>query len=409
MNIFNVTSRVILDDRRQKENGLFPLKLRVTFNRNRKYYKIGKELSKSDFEKLHRAREMRLVNIKNELVSIESKAINIIDKLEPFSFLKFEEGMFPKQSVFYSKGNDVFNLFQNYIFELRAKNSFNTAYIYQSTLSALKAYRPKLKFDQINAQFLASFEQNLTLNGKSITTISLHLRNLRAVFNQPIVKNLVSAEMYPFKSKNYKIPASNNIKKALKISEIKAIYDYPTEPMGALDRAKDFWLFSYFCNGINIKDICLLQWKNLEEDSITFFRAKTSSTTKEKLTPIEIVVNEDCHKIIQKWGTNPLKSKYIFDIITPNLLPEKQNDKIKGFTKTINKYLSRIGTDLNFKLPLTTYVARHSYATIMHTSNVPLLLISKSLGHSSIETTENYLASFKKESVIEFNKNLKNW
>lgn len=409
MNIFNATVRVVLDDRRQKENGTFPLKLRITFNRTRKYYNLGKELTKSDFEKIYKSREMRLVDVKNEVISIESKATKIIDKLEPFSFSKFEDEMFPKQTVFEIKGNDVFRLFEKYMFELRAKNSFNTAYIYQSTLSALKAYRPKLKFEQINSQFLTSFEQDLISKGKSVTTVSLHLRNIRAIFNQAIEKKIISVEMYPFKSKTYKIPASNNIKKALNISEIKSIYEYPTEPMSAIDRAKDFWLFSYFCNGINIKDICLLQWKNLEEDYITYIRSKTATTTKDKQTPIEIILNEDCQRIIQKWGTNPHRDKYIFDIVPTNILPEKQNDKIKGFTKTINKYLSRIGTDLNFKLPLTTYVARHSYATILHTSNVPLLQISKSLGHSSIETTENYLASFKKESVVEFNKNLKNW
>ena len=110
-------------------------------------------------------------------------------------------------------------------------------------------------------------------NGNSISTVGIYLRSLRAIYN---VQN-IDKSVYPFgKGKNkYSIPTSKNTKKALAIEEIAKIYHYKAEPNSTKEMAKDYWIFLYLCNGMNVKDFCLLKWENIESDMLVYKRAKT--------------------------------------------------------------------------------------------------------------------------------------
>ena len=142
-------------------------------------------------------------------------------------------------------------------------------------------------------------------------------------------------------------------------------------------------------------DISKLKWKNLNSSSINFIREKTKRTTKGN--PINIIAVRNMHidKIISKWGKQPgNKDDYVFDIVDENDSLELARKKIQQFTKVINKWMKRMGTELGFEINLTTYVARHSFATILVRSGAPLALASQTLGHSSILTTQRYFAGF---------------
>ena len=136
----------------------------------------------------------------------------------------------------------------------------------------------------------------------SKTTVGIYTRCLRAMFNEAIFQGIIKREKhYPFGRRKYQCPSSRNVKKALTIEEVEKIYYF--EPAIWQDqRAKDFWLFSYFGNGINPTDIAHLKFKNIAEDYITFERSKTENATRLAPKPITICLTEDLIDIIGRWG-----------------------------------------------------------------------------------------------------------
>ncbi|MCW3789365.1 tyrosine-type recombinase/integrase [Marinilabiliaceae bacterium AAT] len=194
------------------------------------------------------------------------------------------------------------------------------------------------------------------------------------------------------------------MKKALTKDELKRLYQYPTLEGTPEDRAKDYWFFSYLCNGINMNDMFKLKYKNIDfqNETITFIRTKTKKTNRQNLKPILAIITPQIKTIIKKWGNphvNP--NVYVFPILSDGLSPNDELKRINQGIKTTNKYMKRIGKELDFPLILTSYVARHTYSTILKNSGYAVSFISESLGHSSLKTTQNYLDSFDTESKKE--------
>lgn len=240
---------------------------------------------------------------------------------------------------------------------------------------------------------------------KSITTVGIYVRPLRAILNEAIEEGIISKEShYPFSKRKYQIPSGKNIKKALSLEEISKLYYYEAIPGSWYEKAKDFFMLSYLANGINIKDIALLKYHNIDGEYIRFNRAKTLDTNRTGSKPISIFVSDDIKRIIDRWKTQDLlPERFLFDILQPNLSPDRERDVIKQFTKMVNKYLKLIAFDLEIDKPITSYFARHSFATILKRSGISIQLISESLGHSRNETTASYLDSFDDETRKEIN------
>ena len=210
----------------------------------------------------------------------------------------------------------------------------------------------------------------------------------------------------PFGKNKFQIKAPRNIKKALTIEQIKKIIDYKVSEGTTQQFARDIWLFSYMSCGMNIKDIVNLKFKNIREETIQFDRAKTSNTIQ---NPKPIVINllPQSVEIIERWcNTNRKENNYIFPILKHHM-DEIQKHKVKDqLVKTINHYMKQIGEEIGLERKLTTYVARHSFATVLKRSGAPMELISESLGHKSLQTTEAYLDSFEDHTRRKFMQNL---
>ena len=171
----------------------------------------------------------------------------------------------------------------------------------------------------------------------------------------------------------------------------------------------DFWLFSYFCNGMNFADIARLRWGSFDEKgmSLKIIRTKTIHTKKSDLIPIQVKLRIETLAIIKKYGTHPRNPEaYVFGFLNPAMTAKESHSTVKQFVKNTNKYMRRIAEKLGIETSLNSYTARHSFATILLRSNAPLKFISESLGHANISTTENYLASFEQEQEVEFLKAL---
>ncbi|TDH24100.1 hypothetical protein EXU57_15905 [Segetibacter sp. 3557_3] len=260
---------------------------------------------------------------------------------------------------------------------------------------------PGAKYADITPEVLRKYERWMLDNGSSITTVGIYLRAVRAIFNSAIVEGLLTQELYPFGKKKYEIPTANNVKKALTLKDIALIYYHKPESGSAAERMKDFWIFMYLCNGINVKDMCLLKYENIKGEVLEFERAKTTRT-KRKVEPIRVALVDDLKQIIKKWGNPRLDgSTYIFPVLTQGITIVREWQLVKQLTAVINDHMRAITRTLGIEADCTTYAARHSFATILQRSGASTEFISEALGHSNVKTTQNYLAGFEDESKRE--------
>ncbi|TKT94167.1 site-specific integrase [Dyadobacter frigoris] len=397
MGISKPTFLVVLDDRREKSDGTFPLKLRVTYDRKRKYINIGIDLSKEDFNKINTSKLNHLKDAKVKIKLLETKAENIYKGMTDFSITAFETLLLEKPEEI--KPSDVYSLLSKYISQLKSEDRHSTASSYECALNSLKKFKTKLNFEEITPEFLNAYERFMVSDGKSLTTVGIYLRSLRTVYNQAIESKLIKQEFYPFKKSKFQIPAGRNIKKALILSDIEKIFSYQTVEGSGMDKAKDFWIFSYLCNGLNLKDICKIRYKDIDGDNLTVVRSKTKRSTKANQKLISIHLTDYSKAIIKKWSQKEVSPlTYIFPILPENVSAKRERELVQYLTKTVNKHMKAIGKVLEIAKPITSYTARHSFSTVLKRSGAPLEYISESLGHSSFQTTENYLDSFENES-----------
>lgn len=408
----SITTKIVLNHRFQRKDGTYTLALRVTYLREAKLFTLSEmSLSKADFEKVETGKargELKEIQIK--INAIEAKAKAIIETLSPFSFelfkLEFEgKATFQKQVI----ENDIFSYFVKAIEQLKAEKRLGTASSYQASLSSLKAFsnREKLTFQEINVDFLKRYETCMLGNKSSPTTIGIYLRNVRTLYNKAISEGIITIDKKPFGRGQYTIPTGNNIKKALTKVDVERIIAYEVKDGTNEHFARDLWYFSYLSNGMNMKDIALLKQKNIQGDKLIFQRAKTAKTTRSKPKLIAVMLQNQQLEIIQRWGnekSNP--ETYLFPILSENMSAEDERKIIRQKTQTINKYMKRIGKALELELTLTTYVARHSFATVLKRAGAPIGVISEMLGHSDLKTTENYLDSFTDETLMDYAKML---
>lgn len=408
--VYSAIPSIILDKRRSRPNGSYPVKLRITLNREQKYFLLGEDLFSDEWDKIQNAliaegrlKDERLKEIRTKLFGNNGylqTAKRVIDKIPFFSFTEFEKQFFQKNQTPKGK-NDVYAYFDFYIEKLIKQKRIGTATSYETAKNSLKAFKRTLRFDELNADLLEEYERKMISLDKSPSTVGIYLRSLRTIVNLAINEGIINRENYPFGRNKYEIPAARNVKKALHLEEISKIFNYETEPYSAKDKARDFWVFSYLCNGINIKDLCFLKWHNVDETKITFVRAKTARSKKSNQRMITPVLTDKMKAIIEKWGNKKQSSNdYLFPILEPNLTAERERDLIQYFTKTTNKWMKKIATDLGIKINLTTYVARHSFSTIIKRAGGSTEFIKESLGHEDTKTTELYLSDFADEFKV---------
>lgn len=191
-------------------------------------------------------------------------------------------------------------------------------------------------------------------NHRSITTVGIYLRSLRTIMNIAKDKKLLTPEMYPFgmkSKKKYEIPIGKNIKKALNIDDVKKIKQHICHSQEA-EFARDLWLFSLYCNGMNMADIFSLKYGDIKEDFFYFNRQKTIRTQKVH-APIEIYLSDPIKTIIEKWGNKVIaKENYIFGIYRTGLSAEELYNLKKNTIRQINGYMSRIGKQLGIDTKL---------------------------------------------------------
>lgn len=419
--ISDYTISIFLDTRRAKENGLFPVKLRVFSSsiKKAKLYPTNFDLSQKDFSSIWETIKPRKEHqeLRLKLEAMRQKANETAQTIKPFTFDKFEKKL-------YRKVGDSDNVFYHYdqlIAKLNKNGNIGNASNYDLSLKSIKAFikersgknSNRLNFLEVTPDWLQDYERYMVEeNEKSHTTVSIYLRALRAVYNLAIKDNESLKEVYPFGKDKYEFSSVKKVKKVLAKEDLrKLIQAKPQTP--EQEKAKDFWWFSFNCNGANIKDIVLLTAKQVDSETIKFFRAKTKNTSKKDSKEVTIYLNDYSKSIIKKYANlNKDKNEYIFSEYTKvsvNDSPIDKHSKTKNFTKFINQNLKKLAVNNGLSSDISTYWARHSFATNAIRSGATMEFVMDALSHGNLKTTQGYFSGFEDKDKKEFMQNIMNF
>jgi integrase/recombinase XerD len=389
-----ITISSILDTRRENKNNNFPIKIRVTYARDRKYYSTGKSLSVTEWEKLPITKNRAYSEIKTDIQSSFDKVKHIVQVLEA-------EGNFSFNSLNNRLGkcltDSLNSAFNAKIQTLEKEGRAGTQVYYNCALTSIEKFRGEnIQFTSINEDWLKQYEKYMLDQGRTYTTIGMYLRAIRTLMNDAKRNDVIKDSQYPFGKGKYEIPIGLGRKLALTLSQIKSIVQYEGNPV--TEKYRDLWFFSYLCNGINFTDLIQLKYSNIQNGEISYFRAKTIRTSKVK-KEIHAILTPEIEMIIKKWGNHKRKpDQYIFPYLNGNESQIEIRAKAQDIIHRTNDRLKEIGKDLKID-NLSTYSARHSFATVLKRSGANIAFISESLGHADQKTTENYLASFEQERI----------
>ena len=405
------------DSRRKKGKNTFPLKLRLYHppSTKEKLFRTGYYFTEAEYNQavklqINKGEKKASKERKGEIVEIlhvlKSKANTILKDLPEFSFEAFERRYYNKSSKL-----DVCNYYEDYIKQLETNKKVRTAEVYRLSLLRLKTYleykgKPttEISFETVNPKFLEGFKNYYSDLGRTNATIGIYLRPLRTIFNQAIndPNSGVKKSLYPFgkkTAKKFQIPSGYKKKKALTKEQLKILFEA-------------FWFFSYLANGMNLKDIALLTYGDLNGNEISFERAKTRTEQSTAKDEIKVVLPPFAMKVIKEYGIRKNKKEnYIFPILSKTDTPLEQSNKIKNFNRFVGQHIKKLAIANGLPSDISSYWARHSFATFaINHGGASMELVQESLGHKNIKTTQNYFAGFttdvkKKlsESLLNFN------
>ena len=161
---------------------------------------------------------------------------------------------------------------------------------------------------------------------------------------------------------------------------------------------------------MNMKDLILLKWENVHDDRITYFRKKTITTKKTNLKEITVFLNDFSKSILDKYGDKTKSiNDYVFNILNPHDSAIEEDKKVKNFISHINHFFDKYARSLGFDFKISTYWARHSFATISIQKGASMEFISEALNHSNLNVTKQYFSGFEEEAKKEFANALMNF
>lgn len=392
------TIKVLCYKSKTLSDGKHPLMLCVCKDKKRKYQSLGISVSAThwDFKKNQLKEDcpdyvrIQLI-IDTEIGKIKRKALD--NRLEGKEFTVttlLETSEKPPMQT-------VGELYLSYIESLKRENRVRYAGMYHISYNSFIKFNKHLDipFIDIDTGWLKRYEQWMRSQNFAVNTIGTRLRHLRVIFNQALDMKLITTDNYPFRA--YKVSKMNQqtAKRALSKKDIINIINYKGKSELEI-LAIDIFAFSYFTAGINFIDIALLKDGNIIDNRVVYYRHKTKKRIIVPLQPKAI-------ELIDKYRGGA----YLFPILSAFHKTEVQiADRLHKVLGKVNKYLKQIGKELKLPIPLTTYVARHSYATVLKRSGVSTSIISESLGHSTERITQVYLDSFGNDQMDEAMKNL---
>ncbi len=290
-----------------------------------------------------------------------------------------------------SSSEGIIAFAERIIAELRGVGKERTAETYTCALNSFKRFRNgcDIPLDETDSRLMMAYESYLHHTGVCPNSSSFYMRNLRAVYNRAVEREL-TVQRFPFKHVYTGI--DKTVKRAVPLNVIRKIRATDLRQKPRTEYARDLFMFSFYTRGMSFVDMAFLKRSDLRNGVLSYRRRKTGQQ-------LFIKWEKPMQDIIDKYGGND----------TPYLLPiikEKNADtwrQYKNAAHLVNDKLKKLGIELGLPDPLTTYVARHTWASIAKSKNIPIETISEAMGHDSEKTTRIYLASLDTSGVDKAN------
>lgn len=278
---------------------------------------------------------------------------------------------------------------------------WGTAALYRSVLHAICDYcqQEEIPFEVITPSWLKSFEGYLRAKGLTWNSVSTYMRILRAVYHEAVMAEIAPFKPYIFNKVYTGVEANreNALDAHLMKKLIKLSLDRRSMLRPALQRSLQYFVLMFMLRGLPFVDLSFLKKSECKGSVISYRRKKTGRHLVVKLDAtaealLKLVANRDA------------SSPYLFPIIHHADGSQEAYKEYQAQLKLLNKHLVAIGQKLKIDQKLSSYTARHTWATLAFICNVNPAIISQSMGHSSIKVTETYLKPFQQEVINQANR-----
>lgn len=419
------------DWRYKKVQGIFPFRLWISYMDERFDYKTTLEVSKDDYNKLVTGKNLssQLKQLRDDVRKIQTGIEKYLESVTEFEFDAFQTGFINYNQLFvqrkkkvaykqkceatfdysiyrkrfsilceaHSRQDSVSVIFQHIIKTRLRHKKIGTAMSYQTAYNAFKKFRGNVSFRQVTKDYLMDFKHYYLDQKASLNTIGIYTRNMRAVFNEAIEQGLIKRDRYPFGRRRFLIPEASKKKPVIAQNHIPLIMNYQSGDMRK-SRARDFWMFLYQANGMNVKDLCYLRYGDIKGSYFSFIRAKVESTSSNKAKEVCVFITDNMWQTIKQYGNTIQNGEtFIFPFLSDDLNPLQADDRVETIIYQINKWMKVIFEELGIEGRSSTLLTRYSIANHLKQLGASTEVIKDLLGHASVKTTEIYLNSFDAE------------
>ncbi|MEL6941986.1 MAG: site-specific integrase [Bacteroidota bacterium] len=394
--------KLYFDTRRSKSNETYSLKLKLFHQDKARYIPLGYFFKKNQWiEKDHKVRSnypnsakvntriSYLVSQANQLLlnyQAELDYLSVDQLKSKLSAQLFNQKDKPQKII-----PNLFEYIDTLVVRLKKSKRLGSAQTYQTCSNVIRRFNENqdLRLVEIDHRFLLDFEADCLNKGIRVNSIGVYLRTLRAIINKAIAEGLLKSENYPFKK--FRIKQEKTAKRAISKEEIQRIVEVKIDPNLRMWHSRNYFVFMFNMRGMNFIDMAYLKMENIQNGRILYKRKKTGKLYNIKLTA-------KAAEIIQFYAKSKHShsSKRVFPILLQDRFTDAERerkhfiDRRKKFTQDLKKIAQLCEINTN----LTSYVSRHSWASIAKFSGVAPAVIGESLGHSDLKTTETYLANF---------------
>lgn len=328
----------------------------------------------------HSERQPLMLSIKEQIHCDVERLMKIIKKMNSDDFEYTVDDVITEFNRYEGKYS-LFRFMENLIVKFKQNGKIRTSETYTVTMNSFRKFRHNrdVMLDDLTSETMEAYEAWLHQNGAVPNTVSFYIRILRAVYNRAVDQEIIQ-NSYPFR--HVYTGVGKTRKRALPLQSIKEIRKLDLSLSPHLDFARDMFLMSFYLRGMSFIDMAFLRKSDLKEGGVIYRRRKTGQQ-------LRIGWTKEMQSIVDKYPQNA--TGYLLPIIRNIGINERCAYRNMGYI--INHNLKKIGEMIGVPMPLTLYVARHSWASAARTKGIPISVISEGMGHHSESTTRIYLAS----------------
>ena len=289
--------------------------------------------------------------------------------------------------------------------ELRMGGNFGTAHVYRSSTNAIIAYCGKgdFSFDKVTPEWLKGFEVHLRGRGCSWNTVSTYLRTFRAVYNRAVNSRMIIYTPHLFRYVYTGTRADH--KRALCDEDMKKVFTKLSSSSAVpttVRRAQELFILMFLLRGLPFVDLAYLRKSDLRDNVITYRRRKTGRPLSVTLTPEAMI-------LLKRYMSRDTDSPYLFPLLKSGEGTKEAYHEYQLALRSFNQQLMLLGKMLGLNDRLSSYAARHTWATTAYYCEIHPGIISEAMGHSSITVTETYLKPFRSKKIDEANNQIINF